>query len=89
MSYHMSFAKLVHYDPGQPSITVAVTLSLSQDQINCEAKSSMPTFSVLRHLALHLLRRKNPHHGADRHANRLSRSQPTTSRGTSAACAMV
>ena len=39
MSYHMSFAKLVHYDPGQPSITVAVTLSLSQDQINCEAKA--------------------------------------------------
>jgi hypothetical protein len=38
MSYHMSFAKLVQYDPGQPSITVAVTLSLSQDHINCEAK---------------------------------------------------
>jgi hypothetical protein len=38
MSYHLSFATLVQYDPGQPSITVAVTLSLSQDQINCEAK---------------------------------------------------
>ena len=38
MSYHMSFAKLVQYDPGQLSITVAVTLSLSQDHINCEAK---------------------------------------------------
>lgn len=38
MSHHMSFAKLVHDDPGQPSMTVAVPLSLSQDQINCEAK---------------------------------------------------
>src|SRR5262245_54608451 len=38
MSYHMSFAKLLQYDPGQPSITVAVTLSLSQDHISCEAK---------------------------------------------------
>ena len=38
MSYHLSFATLVQYDPGQPSMTVAVTLSLSQDQINCEAK---------------------------------------------------
>ncbi len=38
MSYHMSFATLVQYDPGQPSITVAVTLSLSQDRITCEAK---------------------------------------------------
>jgi hypothetical protein len=34
MSYQMSFATLVHYDTGQPSIMVAVTLSLSQDQIN-------------------------------------------------------
>lgn len=38
MSYHMSFATLVQYDPGQPSMTVAVTFSLSQDHINCEAK---------------------------------------------------
>ncbi len=38
MSYQMSFATLVQYDPGQPSITVTVTLSLSQDHINCEAK---------------------------------------------------
>jgi hypothetical protein len=39
MSYQLSFATLVQYDPGQPSITVAVTLSLSQDHhINCEAK---------------------------------------------------
>ena len=38
MSSQMSFATLVQYDPGQPSMTVAVTLSLSQDQINCEAK---------------------------------------------------
>jgi len=38
MSYQMSFATLVQYDPGQPSITVAVTLSLSQDRITCEAK---------------------------------------------------
>jgi hypothetical protein len=38
MSYQMSFATLMHDDPGQPSMTVAVTLSLSQDHINCEAK---------------------------------------------------
>jgi hypothetical protein len=38
MSYQLSFAKLMQYDPGQPSVTVAVTLSLSQDHINCEAK---------------------------------------------------
>jgi len=38
MSYQLSFATLVQYDPGQPSVTVAVTLSLSQDHINCEAK---------------------------------------------------
>jgi hypothetical protein len=38
MSYHMAFTTLVHYDPGQPSITVPVTLSLSQDHIHCEAK---------------------------------------------------
>ena len=38
MSSQMSFATLVQYDPGQPSMTVAVTLSLSQDHINCEAK---------------------------------------------------
>ena len=38
MSYQMSFATLLQYDPGQPSITVTVTLSLSQDHINCEAK---------------------------------------------------
>ncbi|MDH3604051.1 MAG: hypothetical protein OEU26_30965 [Candidatus Tectomicrobia bacterium] len=37
----MSFAKLVYYDLGQPSITVALTLSLSQDQVNCEAKVDM------------------------------------------------
>jgi hypothetical protein len=38
MGYQMSFATLVQYDPGQPSITVTATLSLSQDQITCEAK---------------------------------------------------
>lgn len=38
MSYQMAFDTLVHYDPGQPSITVAVTLSLSQERIHCEAK---------------------------------------------------
>ena len=38
MSYQMSFATLGQYDPGQPSMTVTVTLSLSQDHINCEAK---------------------------------------------------
>ena len=34
MSYHMSFATLVQDDPGQPSMIVAVTLSLSQDHID-------------------------------------------------------
>ncbi len=38
MSYHLSFTELVSYDPGQASITVAVTLSLSHDRVSCEAK---------------------------------------------------
>jgi hypothetical protein len=38
MSYYLSFTELVSYDPGQSSITVAVTLSLSHDRISCEAK---------------------------------------------------
>ena len=49
MSYQLSFAKLVQYDSGQPSITVAVTLSLSQDHhINCEAKGRY--WCILVHL---------------------------------------
>ena len=39
MNYQLSFATLVQYDPGQPSIPVPITLSLSQDHpVNCEAK---------------------------------------------------
>jgi hypothetical protein len=38
MSYHLSFSELVCYDPGQASITVAVTLSLSHDRVSGEAK---------------------------------------------------
>ena len=38
MSYQLSFTELVTYDAGQPSITIAVTLSLGGDRIDCEAK---------------------------------------------------
>jgi hypothetical protein len=39
--------ELVSYDPGKSSITVAVTLSLSQDRVSCEAK--VDTGLSLRH----------------------------------------
>jgi hypothetical protein len=38
MSYHLSFTELISYDPGQSSITVPVTLSLSHDRVSCGAK---------------------------------------------------
>lgn len=38
MSYQLSFTELVNYDAGQPSITVPVTLSVSQVRVNCNAK---------------------------------------------------
>ena len=38
MSYQLSFTELVNYDAGQPSITVPVTLSVGQTQVNCDAR---------------------------------------------------
>lgn len=38
MSYQLSFTKLVNYDAGQPSITVPITLSFGQAQVECDAK---------------------------------------------------
>ena len=38
MSHQLIFAQLVNYDPGQPGITVDVTLGLNGDQVSCEAK---------------------------------------------------
>ena len=38
MSYQLSFTELVNYDAGQPSITVPVTLSVSQARVDCDAK---------------------------------------------------
>jgi hypothetical protein len=36
--YHLAFTELVNYDAGQPSITVPVTLSLSETRVDCDAK---------------------------------------------------
>ena len=38
VSYQLSFTELVTYDAGQPSITVPVTLSVSQARVQCDAK---------------------------------------------------
>jgi Aspartyl protease len=38
VSYQLSFTQLVNYNAGQPSITVPVTLSVSQTRIDCDAK---------------------------------------------------
>lgn len=38
MSYQLSFAELIAYNSGQPSITVPVTLSVSQALVNCDAR---------------------------------------------------
>ena len=38
MSYQLSFTQLVNYNAGQPSITVPVTLSVSQTRVDCDAK---------------------------------------------------
>ncbi|MGI9069237.1 MAG: aspartyl protease family protein [Pyrinomonadaceae bacterium] len=38
MRYQLSFTELVNYDPGRPSITVPVTLSVSQTRVDCDAK---------------------------------------------------
>ncbi len=36
--HQLSFTELVNYDAGQPSITVPVTLSVSQTRVDCNAK---------------------------------------------------
>jgi hypothetical protein len=38
VSYQLSFAELIAYNSGQPSITVPVTLSVSQALVNCDAR---------------------------------------------------
>ena len=38
MRHQLSFTELVNYDAGQPSITVPVTLSVSQTRVDCNAK---------------------------------------------------
>ena len=36
--HQLSFTELVNYDAGQPSVTVPVTLSVSQMRVDCDAK---------------------------------------------------
>jgi hypothetical protein len=38
VSYRLSFTELVNYDAGQTSITLPVTLSVSQARVDCDAK---------------------------------------------------
>ena len=38
MTYRLSFTELVNYDAGQPSITVGITLTVSQARVHCNAK---------------------------------------------------
>lgn len=38
MRYQLSFTGLIDYDAGQPSISVPVTLSVSQARVHCDAK---------------------------------------------------
>jgi len=38
VTYRLSFTELVNYDAGQPSITVGITLSVSQGRVPCNAK---------------------------------------------------
>ena len=38
MSYQLPFTELVNYDPGQPSITIPITLSVGQARVVCDAK---------------------------------------------------
>ena len=38
MSYQLSFTELVNYDAGDPSITIPVTLRVSQARVHCKAK---------------------------------------------------
>jgi hypothetical protein len=38
VSFQLSFTELVNYDAGQTSITLPVTLSVSQARVDCDAK---------------------------------------------------
>ncbi|MBC8029234.1 MAG: retropepsin-like domain-containing protein [Pyrinomonadaceae bacterium] len=38
MRHQLAFTELVNYDAGQPSITVTVTLSVSQTRVDCAAR---------------------------------------------------
>jgi hypothetical protein len=38
VSHQLSFTKLIEYDPGQPSITIPITLSVSHTRVDCDAK---------------------------------------------------
>jgi hypothetical protein len=38
MSHQLTFAQQVNYDPGQPGITIDVTLGLNGARVSCEAK---------------------------------------------------
>ena len=38
MKHQLSFSELVSYDAGQPSITVPVSLRVSQARVDCDAK---------------------------------------------------
>jgi len=38
VSHQLSFTELIEYDPGQPSITIPITLSVSHTRVNCDAK---------------------------------------------------
>ncbi len=38
MRHQLSFTELVNYDAGRPSITVPITLSVSQTRVDCDAK---------------------------------------------------
>jgi hypothetical protein len=40
--HQLTFTELVNYDASQPSITVPLTVSFSQTQVNCEAKVGAP-----------------------------------------------
>jgi len=38
VSHQLSFTELIEYDPGQPSITIPVILSVSHTRVDCDAK---------------------------------------------------
>jgi hypothetical protein len=38
VSHQLSFSELIEYDPGQPSITIPITLSVSHTRVNCDAR---------------------------------------------------